>query len=121
MSAGCNFVKPLKAAMLEIEIFRRNKMEEYKSMNMKVLIDACKLESAKGGNGVINYIISMSMRSLSSVKCPLRGNMTITRMPIMIFIAEGFFAEGEYKVSTKVYSGALTVLNLSLSITSGKN
>ncbi|XP_039953773.1 uncharacterized protein LOC120770405 isoform X1 [Bactrocera tryoni] len=123
LTAACNFIKPVKALLIDIELLRRNKLGNYESLNMRASVDVCKWEMVKGGNVAINNIMAVSLRRLSSTKCPLQGNMNVTRMPLWLFIVEGFLPDAEYKMFVRTHNDAMSVLNLNLSfsVASAKN
>nr|XP_036219261.1 uncharacterized protein LOC106619166 [Bactrocera oleae] len=116
LTSSCNFIKPMKAVMIDMELMRRNKLGNYENLNMRTSINACKWEILKGGNGIINNIMTISMRRLSNIKCPLQGNINVTRTPLWLFIVEGFLPKAEYKMFVKVYNDALSIVKMNISI-----
>ncbi|XP_036332641.1 uncharacterized protein LOC118743984 [Rhagoletis pomonella] len=122
LSTGCNFIQPLASALISVEILRRTKEGTYTNMNLKVETSLCKLGDVKGANGIINNLMGLSMKSLSRLKCPLQGNVTITRMPLMIFLVQGLLPDADYKLFAKVFRGVESILqlNLSVKVTSAK-
>lgn len=42
--------------------------------------------------------------------------MTVKRLPLMVFIAEGFFPAAEYKIFVEVFNGSLYVFKMNITV-----
>ncbi|XP_067634003.1 uncharacterized protein [Eurosta solidaginis] len=79
-SAGCNLINELNSAELHIELLRKYKTGEYRSTNLKLETNLCKLSDSRGRNGIMMNLLSMTLSSLNKLKCPLKQAGCIVKL-----------------------------------------